>query len=44
MEKKKPIAATVLTAVAIAISVWATLGAPPPHPQYGAKRVIASRP
>jgi hypothetical protein len=44
MENEKPIAATILTAVAVAIAVWATIGAPPPHPQDGVKRVVASRP
>jgi hypothetical protein len=44
MENEKPIAATILTAVAVAIAVWATIGAPPLHPQYGVKRVVASRP
>jgi hypothetical protein len=43
MENEKPIAATILTAVAVAIAVWAILGAPPPHQEYGAKRVVASR-
>jgi hypothetical protein len=43
MENEKPIAATILTAVVVAIAVWATVGAPPPHPQDGIKRVFASR-
>jgi hypothetical protein len=43
MENEKPIAATILTAVVVAIAVWATVGAPPPHPQDGVKRVFANR-
>jgi len=32
MEREKPVSAAILTALAIAVAVWATIGPPPNRP------------
>jgi hypothetical protein len=44
MQSENPIATTVLTAVALAVAMWATLGTPLPHQKHVVKSELAIRP
>ena len=40
MEREKPVGATILAALAIAIAVWATIGPPPQRPPAPVKLAV----